>query len=315
MSFRRVVIGLSVPLVFGVVGVSAGAGASGGPSVRGSELSSTGETDAGAAPYGGTIVDRSRGSNEHGDHQGDHGNSGNKSQTNPTLNKSFMGLNFFQQRYANNGNQFSVEPPDQGLCTGNGYVFEVVNDVINVFNQSGQTVLPDNANTVGGKPTDVNHAVDLNTFFGYPAAIDRATGIPAGPHRSGLSLRSSHAPLVRGHPDARRVPGHGPDDRQEPLRHRRKQGPEPGAALELDHPQGARAERRHRRDAEPSLQPWRSAGDRTPADESHRVHRGLSAPWDGRQRRLHHRERVRLLRRRVPEREHLRVLQEEAHRW
>ena len=43
---------------------------------------------------------------------------------------SFQGLDGFDQRYANNGNQFSVEPPDQGLCAGNGYVFEVVNDVL-----------------------------------------------------------------------------------------------------------------------------------------------------------------------------------------
>jgi hypothetical protein len=26
---------------------------------------------------------------------------------------TFDGLNFFDQRFANNGNQFSVEPPDQ----------------------------------------------------------------------------------------------------------------------------------------------------------------------------------------------------------
>ena len=35
---------------------------------------------------------------------------------------------------ANNGNQFSLEPPDQGLCAGNGFVIETVNDVIQVYN-------------------------------------------------------------------------------------------------------------------------------------------------------------------------------------
>ena len=77
---------------------------------------------------------------------------------------SFDGLTFFQQRWARGGNQFSVEPPDQGLCAGNGYVVEAVNDVVNVYNTSGQSVLP--ANSVGG-------AVDLNSWFGYSAAIDR----------------------------------------------------------------------------------------------------------------------------------------------
>ena len=52
------------------------------------------------------------------------------------------------------GNQFTVEPPDQALCVGNGYVVEAVNDVLNVFNTSGQSVLPDNTatNIVSGFP-------------------------------------------------------------------------------------------------------------------------------------------------------------------
>src|SRR5262245_14779 len=37
-------------------------------------------------------------------------NTGPKS--NPTLGTNFEGLNLFNQRFANNGNQFSVEPPD-----------------------------------------------------------------------------------------------------------------------------------------------------------------------------------------------------------
>jgi hypothetical protein len=54
-----------------------------------------------------------------------------------------------------------------------------VNDVLNIYNGSGQSVLPDNTstNTVGGFPRNVNHAVDLNSFYGYPPAINRATGI------------------------------------------------------------------------------------------------------------------------------------------
>jgi len=79
---------------------------------------------------------------------------------NPELSLNFEGLNHRDQRLANSGNQFSLEPPDQGLCVGNGYVVEVVNSVIRVWNTSGSAL------------TGVQ---DLNTFFGYPGAINRAT--------------------------------------------------------------------------------------------------------------------------------------------
>ena len=78
-----------------------------------------------------------------------------------TLGVSFDGLDHFDQRTANGGNQFSLEPPDQGLCVGNGFVMETVNDVIRVFDTSGNPL------------TDV---VDQNTFYGYAPAINRTTG-------------------------------------------------------------------------------------------------------------------------------------------
>jgi hypothetical protein len=80
--------------------------------------------------------------------------------SNSELDLSFDGLNHFDQRYANGGNQFSLEPPDQGLCVGNGYVVEAINSVLQVWDTDG--------NPLTG-------AQDLNTFFGYPAAIDRTT--------------------------------------------------------------------------------------------------------------------------------------------
>jgi hypothetical protein len=106
-------------------------------------------------------------------------NSGPKAKSNPSFKKGFEGLNHYQQRYTRGGNQFSVEPPDQALCVGNGYVLEAVNDVLNVFNASGESVLPDNTSTniVSGFPRDVNHAVDLNSFYGYAPAINRTTGV------------------------------------------------------------------------------------------------------------------------------------------
>jgi hypothetical protein len=107
-------------------------------------------------------------------------NSGKKAKSNPTFNFGFEGLNHYQQRYSRGGNQFSVEPPDQGMCAGNGDIVEVVNDVFNVYSAAtGASLLPDNTatNIVSGFPRNVNHAVDLNSFYGYPPAINRATGV------------------------------------------------------------------------------------------------------------------------------------------
>jgi hypothetical protein len=133
------------------------------------------EADGGPGPYPGTIVDRSL---SNGTGHGVSVNSGKKAKSNPQFKFGFEGLNHYQQRYARGGNQFSLEPPDQGLCVGNGYVLEAVNDVLNIFNSSGQSVLPDNTatNIVGGLPRNVNHAVDLNSFYGYAPAVNRTTG-------------------------------------------------------------------------------------------------------------------------------------------
>jgi len=46
------------------------------------------------------------------------------------------GLTMKDQRTANNGNSFSVEPPDQGLCVGNGRVIEAVNNVFTIYDAS-----------------------------------------------------------------------------------------------------------------------------------------------------------------------------------
>jgi hypothetical protein len=75
---------------------------------------------------------------------------------------SFDGLNHYQQRHANGGNQFSLEPPDQGLCVGNGVEMEIINDVLSIYSPTG-------ANPGGVE--------DLNTFFGYAPAINRTTGV------------------------------------------------------------------------------------------------------------------------------------------
>ena len=81
----------------------------------------------------------------------------------------FDGLSNIDQRTANNGNQFSLEPPDQGLCAGNGFVVEAVNDVIRVYDKVG--------NPLTG-------AEDLNSFFGLAPQIIRGTPAIAGPFLS-----------------------------------------------------------------------------------------------------------------------------------
>ncbi len=130
----------------------------------------------GPSAYSGTIVNRS---NSNGTGKGVSVSSSQKAKSNPQFKTGFEGLNHYQQRYARGGNQFSLEPPDQGLCVGNGYVVETVNDVFNVYNPSGQSLLPDNTatNIVASLPRNVNHAVDLNSFFGYAPAINRSTGV------------------------------------------------------------------------------------------------------------------------------------------
>lgn len=151
---------------------------SGSGDVTQAEFAGQLDTAAGPGPYAGSIVDRSL---SRGAGTGVSVTSGKRAKSNPVFNNGFEGLNLYQQRFARGGNQFTVEPPDQGMCVGNGYVVEAVNDVINVYNTSGQSVLPDNTatNVVAGHPRNVNHSVDLNSFYGYAPAINRSTGVRA----------------------------------------------------------------------------------------------------------------------------------------
>jgi hypothetical protein len=73
----------------------------------------------------------------------------------------FLGLTHYDQRNANGGNQFSVEPPSQGLAVGNGYVVEGVNNAIQVYDLSGQPLLP--------------AVLSTNQVFGVTPSINRVT--------------------------------------------------------------------------------------------------------------------------------------------
>ena len=82
--------------------------------------------------------------------------------TNSDLGLNLAGLNFEEQRTADGGNQFTLEPPDQALCVGNGFAFESVNIVFRI--RSSTT----------GAPT--SGIMALNPFFTEDHAINRATG-------------------------------------------------------------------------------------------------------------------------------------------
>jgi hypothetical protein len=159
------VAGTIVPLTRAGISSFAGGAASSDPAVDTAEIdqATVGDTDASDGDDFGQGVDQSLPGAVTG-----HGrsiNANKRAKSNPALGTHFQGLNFHDQRFANGGNQFSVEPPDQALCAGNGFLFEAVNDVTQVYNTSGTALLNGGA------------AVDLNTFFGYPPAIVRS-----GPH-------------------------------------------------------------------------------------------------------------------------------------
>ncbi len=83
---------------------------------------------------------------------------------NATSENGFDGLNHFDQRSAGTGaytnTQFSLEPPDQALCVGAGFVLESVNTAIRVRNAAGAAL---------------SAPVALNQFFGLAPEINRTT--------------------------------------------------------------------------------------------------------------------------------------------
>jgi hypothetical protein len=70
----------------------------------------------------------------------------------------FQGLNIADTRFANGGNQFTNEPPDQGLCVGSGFAMEAVNTVFTVFDTNG---------------AQLTQPVAFNELFGFAPEVDR----------------------------------------------------------------------------------------------------------------------------------------------
>ena len=72
----------------------------------------------------------------------------------------FNGISHRDQRLANGGNQFSLEPPDQALCVGSGFVLESINTALRVYHTDG---------------TAAGGVIALNPFFGLAPEIIRGT--------------------------------------------------------------------------------------------------------------------------------------------
>ncbi len=147
----------------GVTAIADGSGPNTSSGVQNPEFPGSAGFDA-AAAAGGSIVNRSHSSDGNGSTTGIASGDGNGTVagSNPELNASFEGLNHFINRFGVTKNQFSLEPPDQGLCAGQASILETVNDVLAVYSSSGAVV---------SGPTT------LNRFYRYAPAINRSTGV------------------------------------------------------------------------------------------------------------------------------------------
>ncbi len=87
----------------------------------------------------------------------------------PNSVDGFNGITHRDQRIADSGNQFSLEPPDQGLAAGNGFVVEAVNNAVAVYDSAG--------NLLAGP-------MALNRFFGLPSEVVRSNPPVFGPFLS-----------------------------------------------------------------------------------------------------------------------------------
>jgi hypothetical protein len=82
---------------------------------------------------------------------------------NPSNSFGFSGLTHLDQRNANGGNQYSVEPPNPSIAVGNDFILEGVNNAIQVYSKAGtpQLLL----------------VLATNQVFLLPPAINRGTNI------------------------------------------------------------------------------------------------------------------------------------------
>lgn len=77
--------------------------------------------------------------------------------------QGFAGISDLTQLEASNANQYTLEPPDQGLCAHNGVIVETVNNGLQVYTEAGQALTP---------------VIGMNAFFHLPPEINFAYNPP-----------------------------------------------------------------------------------------------------------------------------------------
>jgi hypothetical protein len=115
--------------------------------------------------------------------------------------QGFDGINSFQ---SNQVNGYDLEPPDEGLAVGNGYVVNVINDAIRVYDKSG-TPLTDVValnSFLGLSPVPV--VTDPSAYFDQPTQrwfvdaltleADPATGNLKGPNHLDIAVSQTADP-------------------------------------------------------------------------------------------------------------------------
>ena len=223
-----------VPLIAaGSTSFTPGAGGPGGPVVDTTEIdqATNGDTDSGDGEDFGEGVNRTLPGAVTG--KGKPVSSSKKAKSNPELGTHFQGLNLFDQRFANGGNQFSVEPPRSGALRRQ-----------RLHLRGGQRR---RAGLHGVRGAAASGVIDLNTFYGYPPAIVRS-GPHAGERGPSITdpvchLRPGDPAVLRRRPDSRPRGPDGRDERQQPPRHRRQRYVE--SDWKLDDLLTAGAEQRH----------------------------------------------------------------------
>jgi hypothetical protein len=132
-------------------------------------------------------------------------------QDSPGLQRSWQGVNANAETAAEGA---TFTPPDQGLCAGNGYVFEIVNNALQVYLTSGAPasatvstneffglapVFDPSTNKFGPEPTDPNCVYDATTgrFFvdEVVLTLNRKTGNPTGQNTFTLAVSRTSNPL------------------------------------------------------------------------------------------------------------------------
>jgi hypothetical protein len=87
-----------------------------------------------------------------------------------TAESGWQGINHLDQRSADGGNQWSLTPPDQALCSNGSEVVEAVNNAVGVYDMAGNQV------------TDLR---SINQLYWGDHEVVRGSTLVASPHQMG----------------------------------------------------------------------------------------------------------------------------------